>query len=190
MERSFAAPIKMVPRRVRPVAPPQPSLSAQDILMQIANGHGRAAQERPKTPMRGLRPLPPNQATVAENKIDNPIAETEVASAAQSPERPAEVIDRRANLNSPFLHPTWEEFDFYQEQTLRRRPRSRLFRFIVFELFAIGVLIPSAWLVLSGAIADPSLLMLMNILAIGVAASAVIVPIILFAVAPAIPRDH
>lgn len=194
MERSFAPPIKMVPRRVRPVAPPpSSSVTAQDILMQIANGHGRAAQNRPKTPMRGLKPLPVSRAPVVENKIDSVIAETGMMSSAP----PEEVEEQRAEpidplLGAPAIDQTFEEFNFDDSPVghLRKRRRSRLFRFLVFELFAIGVLVPSAWLVLSGAITDPTLLTLMNILAIGLAAGAVIVPIILFAVAPALPRER
>lgn len=160
--------------------------------MQVANGHGRSHQYRPKTPMRGIKPLPGGRAPVLENKIDSVIGGTGISTG-----RPEQVEEQRAEpinplVSTPALEETYEEFNFDDSPSghLSKRRPSRFFRFIVFELFAIGVLIPSAWLVLSGAITDPTLLTLMNILAISLAAGAVIVPIILFAVAPAFSRDR
>ena len=61
-------------------------------------------------------------------------------------------------------------------------------RLMIAEAIALAVLIPSATLVLTRYLTDPTLILIINILAITAAITAAMIPIILFAIAPTIPR--
>ena len=79
-------------------------------------------------------------------------------------------------------------FDPDTEPHSKRNGRSRWIRFVVLELVALGVLIPSGWLTLARVQPDPGMVLLLNILTISAAAAVAIIPIIFFAIAPALSR--
>jgi hypothetical protein len=59
---------------------------------------------------------------------------------------------------------------------------------VILELIALGALIFSGWLTLAHVYPDPSMVVLLNILTISAAAAVAIIPIIFFAIAPALSR--
>jgi hypothetical protein len=182
--------LKIVPRRPRPVAPIAPE-DADPNLLLTANGHGRAHQFRPRTPMRVAKPT--NHAANLPAKLDNgTAAQSARTRKVESVDEP-EILPTSLRPSKPVLQPSVEQLRFNDdlpelEPFFREQRRSKFIRFVVLEFFATAVLVPSAWLVLSGRITDPTIVILMNILTIAAAAAAVIVPIFLFALSPALPR--
>jgi hypothetical protein len=184
--------LKIVPRRPRPVAPISPE-DADPNLLLTANGHGRARQFRPRTPNRVAKPVPANRSVNLPDKIDGGTAAQTVGTRKVESLDEAEIRPTNSRPSEPVLQPSVEQLRFNDDQPelepfFREQRRSKLIRFVVLEFFATAVLVPSAWLVLSGRITDPTIVVLMNILTIAAAAAAVIVPIFLFALAPALPR--
>jgi hypothetical protein len=74
-------------------------------------------------------------------------------------------------------------FDRDSESSSKGSPHSRWIRFVVLELIALCVLIPSGWLTLQRVLTDPGTLLLLNILTISAAAAVAIIPIVVFAIA-------
>ena len=68
--------------------------------------------------------------------------------------------------------------------------RSKVVRLMVAEAVALAVLLPSATLVLTRYLTDPTLILITNIVAISAAITAALIPIVLFAIAPTIPRGE
>lgn len=168
-------PKKIVPmpiRRMPPITKGQP-LSPADVdesLLLTANGHGRPAQDRPRTPMRRVRP-----------KL--PLAKK--ASAPSGISAPPQVAAPVANTS--FVEQPNNDFDFadLSSDFDRRSRRAKKFgRFILIELIALAVLIPSAWLILSRHVTHPALMIVLNILTIAAGVTMAVVPIILYAIAP------
>ena len=79
-------------------------------------------------------------------------------------------------------------FDPDTEAHSKRNRRSRWIRFVMLELLALSVLIPSGWLTLARVYTDPGMILLLNILTISAAGAVAIIPIIFFAIAPALSR--
>ena len=73
---------------------------------------------------------------------------------------------------------------------LLRRRRSKLIRFIIAQASAIGVLLLSGTFALSLRLADPALVLSMNIVTIAAAVAVATIPIIFFAIAPVLPRGE
>jgi hypothetical protein len=71
--------------------------------------------------------------------------------------------------------------------SLRRR-RSKVIGFIIAEASAIGVLLLSGTFALSLRLADPALVLSMNIVTVAAAVAVAMIPIIFFAIAPTLPR--
>ena len=71
---------------------------------------------------------------------------------------------------------------------LNKPRRGKFLRFMIAEAVALAALIPSATLVLTRYLTDPTLIMVTNIEAITAAITAAIIPNIVFAIAPTIPR--
>lgn len=156
------APIRRGPRP--PVAPVSPE-NVDEATLLTANGRGRARQYRPKTPLRVAKPVSMVPAERAAAPVVNPPASK---SFAQQPH---------------------DEFDFADLSTDVERERSarrhrKFKRFMLIEIIALVVLIPSAWLVLSRHITSPVLVLLMNILTITAAATMAVVPIVLYGITP------
>jgi hypothetical protein len=78
--------------------------------------------------------------------------------------------------------------DQNEESGFLRRRRSKVIAFIITEASAIGVLLLSGTLALSSRLADSTLAMSVNIVTIGAAAAAAMIPIIFFAISPVLPR--
>lgn len=71
------------------------------------------------------------------------------------------------------------------------RRRSKLINFLIAEASAIGVFFLAGATALSLKPADPTLVLLINIVTIASAAAVAIIPIAFFAIAPILPRaDH
>lgn len=163
------APIRRVPRP--PVAPVSPE-NVDEASLLTANGRGRAPQYRPKTPMRIAKFAASTQA------------------AARPAVRPAPVV-ARPQASKTFAQQPHDEFDFADvssdvERSARRDQKFR--RFVLIEIIALVVLIPSAWLVLSRHVTSPALILLMNVLTIAAAVTMAVVPIVLYALAPGFGR--
>lgn len=78
---------------------------------------------------------------------------------------------------------------FSEREARSSRPRrGKIVRLMIAEGIALAVLIPSATLVLTRYLTDPTLILVTNIVAITAAITAAMIPIILFAIAPTIPR--
>ena len=78
---------------------------------------------------------------------------------------------------------------FAEREARSNKPRrGKFLRFMIAEAVALAALIPSATLVLTRYLTDPTLIMVTNIVAITAAITAAMIPIILFAIAPTIPR--
>jgi len=164
--RSVPPRIKIVPRRPRPVAPASPA-EADGAVRQNGNGRGRPPQYRPRAPVTVPKSSPVSQPANVRPAIETPPA------------------------NRSFVEQPNNEFDFADLSTAveRQAPQDKTFvRFIMVELFALAVLIPSAWLVLSGHVTNSTLIMLLNILTMTAAAAMAVVPIILYAIAPGLAR--
>ena len=197
---------KILPRRPRPLAPVSPA-DVDEKFLQTANGHGRARQFRPKTPIRKAKPAlkpaikidngdakPPTKPALKPlAMIDNgsakpspkPVPNTAKTNGAPAPKNPRPALPRPATLG--------EDFDFSEppiglNSFLKEQRRSKLIRLIVIELFAMALLVPPVWLVLGRHVSDPTIILLLNTLAIAAAAGAVIAPIMLFAFGPALTR--
>ncbi len=178
-ENASAPPAEPAPRRV-PIEPirrgPRPPLkpvspeNVDEATLLTANGRGRAAQYRPRTPMRIAKPAAGFPAA-----------------------RPAPVARPPAPARKTFAAQPHNEFDFTDlsadvERRARRYQKFR--RFILIEIVALIVLIPSAWLVLSRQLTSPALILVMNILTIAAAVTMAVVPIIVFALAPGFGRPE
>jgi hypothetical protein len=160
------APIRRAPRQ--PVAPVSPE-NVDEATLLTANGRGRAAQYRPKTPMRipksaGIHPVQRTQPAV---------------------EKP--------RARQSFAEQPHDEFDFADlsadvERSARRH--QKFTRFLLIEIIALAVMLPSAWLVLSRHVTSPALVLLMNILTIAAAVIMAVVPIVLYALAPGFGRPE
>jgi hypothetical protein len=160
------APIRRGPRP--PVAPISPE-NVDEASLLTANGRGRAPQYRPKTPIRIAKPV-----------------------AMVPTERPAPEVVRQQATQS-FAQQPHDEFDFVDvsadvERSSRRH--QKFTRFILIEIIALVVLIPSAWLVLSRHVTSPAMVLLMNILTIAAAVTMAVVPIVLYALAPGFGRPE
>jgi hypothetical protein len=70
-------------------------------------------------------------------------------------------------------------------ETFRRRKWAR---FILTELLAIAVLVPSAELALAHHFSNPTLILAMNLLTIISAVVAALIPVMFFAIPPRLPR--
>jgi hypothetical protein len=70
------------------------------------------------------------------------------------------------------------------------RGSSKFSRFILVEVIALGVLVPSGAVALSRYFSDPTLVLAMNLLTITAAVVAALVPIIFYAVGPAMPAER
>jgi hypothetical protein len=79
---------------------------------------------------------------------------------------------------------------FDPDPELQSKPnrRSPWIRFVILELIALAILILSGWLTLARVHPAPSMVVLLNILTISAAAAVAIIPIIFFAIAPALSR--
>jgi hypothetical protein len=75
-------------------------------------------------------------------------------------------------------------------RVLRLRKRTKFTRFLLIELMALAVLVPSAALALSHRFADPTTILIMNLVTIASAFTAALVPILFFAIAPTLPRSE
>jgi hypothetical protein len=174
LERNEPPPplIKMMPRQARPIPPTQSA--ADETLLSIANGHGRPAQYRPKTPPDALKRISANLG------------------ARPAPVRP--IGPQSVSFKQPpdvgVINEAHEEFDFdgFVEPPLKKWRRSKLTRFFILEFFLISLLLPAAWLVLARHVINPTLVMLLNTITITAAVSAVALPIFFFAIAPEISR--
>jgi hypothetical protein len=78
--------------------------------------------------------------------------------------------------------------DQNEDSGFLRRRRSKVIAFIITEALAIGVLLLSGTFALSSRLADSTLAMSVNIVTIGAAAAAAMIPIIFFAISPILPR--
>jgi hypothetical protein len=179
--------LKIVPpRRGRRVAPVSAADAAADP-MGTANGHGQPQQLRPKTPAQAVNRI----AADLRAKIDN---ETEQGhQIAERRNERAEATARRP-MEPPARFVQSSEECNYDERLpnailyLAERRRQKLIRFIVAELFAIGWFALSAWISLSKVIPNPNAVSIANGLTIVSAAAVVLIPIVLFAIAPAFAR--
>ena len=161
------APIKRPPRAS--IAQPLSAADVDEASMLIANGHGRASQYRPRTPVRVAQSRPVKNATNGQPGVESPV------------------------MSSSFVEQPNNDFDFTElVADIRRRVRrtKKFTRFILIEVFALAILIPSAWLVLSRHVTNPPLVIMLNILTIAAGATMAIVPIIWYAIAPVFSRPR
>lgn len=137
--------------------------------MLIANGHGRASQYRPRTPVRVAQSRPAKSATNGQPGAESPVTSS---SFAEQPNNGFDFTDLAAGI----------------ERRVRRK--KKFTRFILIEVFALAILLPSAWLVLLRHVSNPTLVIVLNILAITAAAIMAIAPIIFYAIAPVFSRPR
>jgi hypothetical protein len=86
-----------------------------------------------------------------------------------------------------------EEFGFSEVggpwSALQRRRRSRLIRFIVWELFAVAVLLSAVAIGLSHRLPDDPIALIAKIVAITGAVAVAIIPIVFYGLPETLPRD-
>jgi len=137
----------------------------------VANGNGSAAVSHRKRfgPARGSAPVHVDLARNGANRV---------ASARPTTARP--IPDARSYRHQMAANAALR---------LKEDRRRRLTRFLLLELISLFVLICAASLTVSHELTDSTLRLLTNILTMIAAAAVAIVPIIFFAVLPALPRD-
>lgn len=159
------APIERVPRT--PIAQPLSAANVDEASLLTPNGHGRAAQCRPRTPMRVAQSSPVKETTNGQPGVEPSIM-------------------RRSFVEEP--NNDFDFTDLSSDVEQRARRNKKLVPFILIEFVALAILIPSAWLVLSRHVTSSTLVILLNILTITAAATIAIVPIILYAITPGSSR--
>jgi hypothetical protein len=137
-----------------------------------------------------LPPLPPLPAPLALARSRTPQSTAKNTAArvqTREKDRPKETVP----VTSAVSYVEELQIDLFEpdpELSSNRSPHSRWIRFVVLELIALCVLIPSGWLTLARVLTDPSTVLLLNILTISAAAAVAIIPIVVFAIAPALSR--
>jgi len=162
-------PVELEPARPHvPVRTPVPVAPRTAALPKArANLRPAAPSARPAPP---VKPVHAPRASVARAKID--IAQPRTAARTYSDD------DVQMEM-------------FSERETRSSKPRrSKFVRLMVAEAAALAVLAPSATLVLTRYLTDPTLILITNIVAITAAITAAMIPIILFAIAPTIPRGQ
>lgn len=170
---SAPAPIESVPapivRAPAPIVPAMPPRAAAPAVKVIPNVRPRGLTPRPTAPAKPARPAFVPRQPASQPKIAKP-ARHEGAPASEE-----------------------FQFDLFPEKTHRRnnRPhRGKLLRFFLFEGLAALVLVPCAVLIFLRYLADPTLIMVTNIVAIASAIALAIIPIVFFAIGPTLPRGE
>ena len=165
-------PVKLEPARERPVAresvSPTPRAAALRTPVPPAPRSAALTKARAnlRTPAANTRPSPAQRPSVAPKKID--IVQPRVAVHSADDVQMEMFSQREARSSKP--------------------RRGKFLRLMIAEAIALAVLIPSATLVLTRYLTDPTLILVTNIVAITAAITAAMIPIILFAIAPTIPR--
>jgi hypothetical protein len=113
-------------------------------------------------------PKLPQRASVAPKKVD--------------------LVQPRVELRTPSTDEAQMEMFVERQARSSKTGRGKFLRLMIAEGIALTVLIPSATLVLTRYLTDPTLIMVTNIVAITAAITTAMIPIILFAIAPTIPR--
>src|ERR1700730_954969 len=163
-------PVKLEPARPRP-----PARTPVPVAPRTAALPKARVNLRPPAPSPSARPAPPvkpvheTRAPVARAKID---------------------ILQRVAVKTTSTRPAQMEMFSAKEMRSGKPRRSKFMRLMVAEAVALAVLLPSATLVLTRYLTDPTLILITNIVAITAAVTAAMIPIILFAIAPTIPRGE
>jgi hypothetical protein len=165
--QSVRARVKPQSRRSRSVAPPptEKPKPSNGVSFPIVSRNGTS----PKAPVNG------NGRTSSE------LVHVDLT--------PPSRIQMEAPRVSPAKHDE-TDIDARVVPPVKMRRRGKLVRFILTELLAVSVLVPSAMLALLHRFTDPTLILTMNILTIVSAVVVVIVPIIFFAIPPTLPRNQ
>lgn len=162
----------VVAKKKLPPLPPLPAplaLARSRALQETAARNAAAFDQKPEGRDRAKETVPINRPVERKNLTEKP--------------RPtcAPAVSFAEELQIDLFDPD-------PEPQSKPNRRSRWIRFVILELVAVSVLIPSGWLTLACVYTDPSMILLLNILTISAAAGVAIIPIIFFAIAPALSR--
>jgi hypothetical protein len=164
-------PVKLEPARPRPPARTPVPVSPRTAALPKARVNLRPPAASPSArPAPPAKPVHAPRAPVARAKID--------------------IVPPRAAVRKYSDDEVQMEM-FSAKETRSSKPRrSKFLRLMAAEAVALAVLLPSATLVLTRYLTDPTLILITNIVAITAAITAAMIPIILFAIAPTIPRGQ
>ncbi len=157
------------------VAGPPPNI----IPMQPKPAPARPLHPPPPTPAMGepVQPPPPPPKPVLAVPQKRPVQAKPVMQKPQTPAAP---------------NPQTEFFEMFaesgQEAAMRRRRQMKFRRFIACEVATLAFLVPLVILGLTLDITAPALRWLMNVFTIAAAVSAAVIPILFYAVTPALPE--
>jgi hypothetical protein len=164
----LAPAVKIEPRRPK-AATPAPLIPRNGSPNLPANGAARSHLVRPYAPVKMEQPRP---AVFAQSK----------AAPVVSRARAAAIVDETpeaVQIDMALLKP---------ERNFTAKRSRKWVGFLVAEFFALALFVPTVWFIMARHAADPTILLLANILAITAAAAIALIPIVIFAFAPTLAR--
>ena len=177
-------PVKLEPARERPVArvpvpptPPRPAALRTPVPPAPRTAALTKARANLRTPGGSTRSAPPAKPVYGK-RAPGTLAKV------------VEIVQSRVAVSTRSTSNAQMEMFSEREARSSKPRRGKFLRLMIAEAIALAVLLPSATLVLTRYLTDPTLILITNIVAISAAITAALIPIVLFAIAPTIPRGE